>query len=1272
MARSCRADSRQGVRVVEHMRTPSVFIRLNVRTVVSAVLCVVALAAATGTLGVPGPKRSQSEARAADLGGVVVTEIVVPGEDGQAVRLRGGVPFARSAHVRDPGRLVLARRVAPDTLDAGEIGKAAKGDAVWERVSAEWRVAARWDGRRHDEERAIRWAHVDALARGGETLAVIHTRPPVPDDAPSTAVRIASVSERGVHVDTGRLRFTVRRDMFAPLADFARRDSNSDAATYVDGPLTGGGDVLLRFATLVGRDGVEEWSARLSQSSPDTVELEASGPVRASIVVRGRVPGHASAGSEEGCADLRYTLRIEVWKGGDDVRFDFSLTNLATGAPAYLRDVRLEIPTDMLSGVSVQTSDGEFSAARGVRLLQRHDVVARADETRNFSYTLTSWGTERPGSPDVRVLATGARSDGVLALSTDARSFAPSVVVAVVDEFWQRWPGAISFANGTLAFEFLPQAPGLRWPPDLGDLPHRLGDAYRLDAGRRASWRCSIALPAATPPTARLADAFLARAPVIPSVSADRVARSGAAGPIAPSEFDLADPPLQALLRRHAHMQRALVDAEHAESQGPGAVLPPVSIATQRESRASADPAHRYDADLYGWLDHGDLIDARGYGAGREDWLRGLLLAHLRHAPEEDGESPFLVEAQAMLQHRLDAEQQHVTGGSQRERAAFARSSSRDPGGVGGHGRWNARANPDREAPRAPLATRLRGLLLAHAITAEPRALEAARWNAAAFMRYAEQEVAAFARPQTTQARRPPVFDVESWSVAIDELLAFHEYTGDERARAAALALFEDCVLRAEELRGGEGVAVGGNDTARVVPLVRLLQSVVAVHEQTGDPRALGLLLRSVRTLRHTGFADSGVRDGASYVPLQLSVVTSVRDVPGERRSTFIPFGDRISGVLAHVADATDDAELMSLAVRVFRDTVLFHDAPSGDARVDGMRSVASFAPRQYAGMEVTTGAWLLQSHERLLAHLFRTAGGASSDAWSSDPFFVRTLSELARADRAYVAAVVGGTGDADALAPRVSVVEFALMDRELVLRIHASAPVYLSARIQRADGSGSVWSARVAPQSARGATVHDIVFDRVVADMDYDVFVTARDLHGRVQVLGPLPLRPSVAAADPVDPTGFELRGSKSDSPGAGSIAADRVVLDDRDAVLSGAWRRRDSIDAYGGQQIVAGGPDALATATFVQRVDVAGAFRLFMRWDAVPNAAPRAHIEIRDADGVTWVRVDQSTVKRRWRLLGTVRIAAGGQLVVRVSNAGAGGAVAVDALRLDRAGPR
>ena len=1033
-----------------------------------------------GAAALAGLALSVGPAAAQDSGKLeILTGLTVRGGarlEGTGV-VRSGVPLPLDLDVRDPSTLGIARGdgTDPSRLDP---------------VPVQWHVASRGGGLPSDTTKPIRWAIANFEARAGDKLVLVRG----PGASRSAGLgQIGTETDAGVVVDTGAVRFSVPRDRFAPLSGFTRRVADAAGRETVLEPLAASGlDVVMVNAEPEDPEreetAVVDRTYRLSWGAPDIVRLEENGPVRAVVLVRGRFAAQDGTPLLKGF--IGYTLRITADRGSGLVNTTFTLENngqygppsepsISRSTPKWLhiRRLDLEVPLALRGNVRGVTTDGEFAvsggaAATDLRLLQLHRVRVKDDESRNFEYTV---------SVDGRQVASGDRSDGTFGVRSDS-----GAVVATMRHFWQNYPKAMSLDSGVMRFELWPQEPGQRWPPDEGDLDPRWGDAYRFEGGRHKTYTCGLYFDGAVGSDDARVLARSVEEILVLRVDPGWVARTGALGPLAPVDFPVRNGALQTSLRHLARMQIGLVDVSYADPQGPGDEVPPASLITQRERRGHANPAVPYDMDYYGWMNFGDLTDGNGYVSGHYDWLRGLFMNFLRHGNEE-----FLEVALQMMKHRYDIDQFH---GQERVDPNWSWYNGLQRADAGRHGQWNAKFHPHGEWTPAPQRTWLEGLVMGYLITGDPKALDCARENAEAFYNYYTHATGRL----DPKVKEPLVYygQLSSLANSMGELLAFYEFTGEDKYLRAARLLFEDGVLYAEEYLGNRGFWGIEGEKQALFPIVRLMRPLIQMHQVTGDDRALALLLRILRWVETDAYDGSGRLIQGRYMPLQLPYFWVKRGESGHGDRWYIPYNFFTADAYAYAYRQTGAEQYLTFARELFRDSVLFYQAPMHQAIPPGFYSEVSYVPRQYPGSETKTGVWSLTGHQWYLLTEFELSARETAPIELRHDVFFTDIEEIARRGRAYTDRV----GSRDTTAPDyqaldVRVESIVPEERGVRVVVRTSVDTEIVAEYRLA-GSSDAWRALQASSGAGAGlrSYHELPFLGLEPETAYEGQITARD----------------------------------------------------------------------------------------------------------------------------------------------------------------------------------
>jgi len=345
----------------------------------------------------------------------VEVKLTVPESAGVArmgAMVTSGVPFAKGL-VKDPARLSVSVDGKP--------------------TPAQFVKLAQWD------DDSIRWAlldtQVDVAAKGKVELVV---RDDGRNTPPATPVQVVEAPD-AVSVSTGPMEFTIDRKSF-----------NLFKSLRVDGQeRLGSGGRGLVLVTAEGRQVVA--------GAPEEVRIEQAGPMRATVVLRGKYPG-----VHDGL--LGYTVRIVAAAGSRTVKLRVWLENGGRhGYAVYGRD-------DMPSAPEWFAFDGlavEFGLGLGERITARCEGVeavgafkvlqvcrdARDRQSPAFGYDQMQYSIIGPTGE----LSKGDRTDGVVSLEG-----ATGRLTAAIRHFWQNYEKAVEL-DGTVLRLWLWPTQG-QWP----------------------------------------------------------------------------------------------------------------------------------------------------------------------------------------------------------------------------------------------------------------------------------------------------------------------------------------------------------------------------------------------------------------------------------------------------------------------------------------------------------------------------------------------------------------------------------------------------------------------------------------------------------------------------------------------------------------------------------------------------------------------------------------------------------------------------------------
>ena len=183
--------------------------------------------------------------------------------------------------------------------------------------------------------------------------------------------------------------------------------------------------------------------------------------------------------------------------------------------------------------------------------------------------------------------------------------------------------------------------------------------------------------------------------------------------------------------------------------------------------------------------------------------------------------------------------------------------------------------------------------------------------------------------------------------------------------------------------------------------------------------------------------------------------------------------------------------------------------------------------------------------------------------------------------------------------------------------------------------------------QSAATAACHALDDDRAVQEIDIDKLQERLEADGQVlEWTGP-------KRKPPIDPAAL---------PG--------IVVDDRNAKLTGNWSSSASVTGYVGYSYLHDGNvrKGKLQAVFTPKIKQAGNYEVRIAYTPNPNRATNVPVMIESADGKRSLKVNQKKTPKQgaFHSLGVFRFAAGSLGRITVSNAGTDGYVIVDAVQL------
>lgn len=353
------------------------------------------------------------------------TPLRVINREPRAIRdwpVRAGMPFAR-------GEIVSTQNLRLLTPDGGE-------------AVCAWSVMSRWpDG-------SLRWAQADFRASARAASAVeyqVEYGSQVQAAKTDSPLRVTESAE-GITVDTGRLRFTIRRNPFEPFTEVALRAA--------DGTLRrlDAGGLLIRVQDV---DGKTYHSGRglrvltVEQANREVVGIKAVGD-------------HVA---EDGAKFLEWTLRIYAYAGCDFVRVfhTFGINDVEREFTEFRR-LALCMRTTGAAGTNCHMGGDKPVALK----------IPNAGRLRLFQPLDDSCRIEIPGAPP----RDGKRAAGWVSVGQGHNA----VTVALRD-FWQHYPKSLLVGPGAVEIGIAPSLAPDQYDA-FKDREHMLFAPYRLGVYR--------------------------------------------------------------------------------------------------------------------------------------------------------------------------------------------------------------------------------------------------------------------------------------------------------------------------------------------------------------------------------------------------------------------------------------------------------------------------------------------------------------------------------------------------------------------------------------------------------------------------------------------------------------------------------------------------------------------------------------------------------------------------------------------------------------------
>ena len=190
-----------------------------------------------------------------------------------------------------------------------------------------------------DEKGFLRWVlvdtQVDLAAKGTKELTL---RATPGSAAPASPLKVSEAGG-GVIIDTGKIKLAI--DKSAPFGLFAKVEAGGKAV------VTGG------------EASYTEGGKTYKASAPESIEVEYSGPMRATVCVRGRFDGDEKS-------KLLYVARVTAWAGRSDVHVKYSLSSSNPDHYCYRKITDSTIRLNLDGGPADATGGADGVAAGGV------------------------------------------------------------------------------------------------------------------------------------------------------------------------------------------------------------------------------------------------------------------------------------------------------------------------------------------------------------------------------------------------------------------------------------------------------------------------------------------------------------------------------------------------------------------------------------------------------------------------------------------------------------------------------------------------------------------------------------------------------------------------------------------------------------------------------------------------------------------------------------------------------------------------------------------
>jgi exo-rhamnogalacturonan lyase-like protein len=682
------------------------------------------------------------------------------GTNRRAGTVTSGIPFEKGV-LKDTGRLV----VSTNGTD----------------IPAQFSILARWpDG-------SVRWALVDCLVDvpAGKKVALT-LRDKGKNPAPRSPVSVKEEKDR-VILSTGPMTVTLDRKGRGLLSSI---QVNGKAVVTP-------GNSGLALYTAEG--------ARILAGPPDEVVIEAAGPVRGTVMLRGKFP-------KQHKGLLGYTLRVTAFAGSRQLKARIWLENRGAHGyasrgskvkPEWYAFDGLALELGLALGKDLRTECEGVTGNGALRVFQGCRGKGSRGEPRygfdDFTYSITSGD---------RALKKGARTDGVVAISGSTGK-----LTAAIRHFWQNYEKATDLDGGALRLWLWPRDG--QWPRDFGRLS---GYARRLAGLQRKGL---YNLPGSVhkgheiildfsgrPPAESAAELS---APLFALAPAAYYAQTEAApGLFAPPGVKTGDDESDAKLAARESMARGMIDEANASS-----IL---------KGRRSGQGGF-----WYGWMDFGDMaVPGTGPVSLHYDWPWIATVNAMRL-----GDARFIRLADEMVRHRVDVDQQWSDSNAALPNIrGFARAGRGFPQF---HCGQFTRSHPSVDG------TWLAGLVLYHMLTGDAKTKESIDRAAAAIERFW-----ATAPKSKSWYVRIKLYDMQNCARSIFSCCALYDLTGDKKWLGLATQIFHSRVVAKWKWSGAH---LHDRQQIRKQDYTRddrrycySIQALCLLHHRTGDKKVLELL----------------------------------------------------------------------------------------------------------------------------------------------------------------------------------------------------------------------------------------------------------------------------------------------------------------------------------------------------------------------------------------------------------------------------------------------